>query len=901
MNILREYTLDYIKRNKKSSLTVMVALLMATILMNSFCLYTYNMWTDEIRITIKKMGNWHGELFDGTKGEALDYIKAYASVDKVLVKRKWYVAEVGDKKRPYLIMRDANKAYWENMSEQYTITEGHMPKQTGEIAVSKQFMLAHPEYKVGDTLTLPVGDRVSAGKIISPQDIGQKGEVFRKQGEATYKIVAVLDVTTSSKVPGYTGIGYLDEQMIKPNDDLTVYLQFKNIQDTYKELPKIAQKLGYQKDEYGNYLLRYNERLLLKYGVFPKIKQSFSIYNYAFPITMAIVIIALSAVFIFIIHNAFEVSMQSRKKQLGMLKSIGATPRQIRESITFEALILAVIPIPIGLVISNVLWKSFLEQINQVNSAFGMEPFQINVSIFVELGVVAVTLAIAWMSAYIPSRKLSKMMPVQILKGDLSSLQLKNKRQSKKLGRLVARIKNREQKMVKRRDQKTQEIYIELATNHFKAHKKAFRVSTISLTLSLALLMVFLTCMASGNLSNAIYYKESKHNISLSIEDGNPIDEEVQEGIETIPQIQSYKEFSQSTGTTWITAEDESLELKAAGGLKKIATQNKHYIYLKGNQYRIRTRLVGLDDKTFKAYCDQVGTDWKKYYDKEHIYTIVYNQTHDTTQMTKRYQKEIPLLKLKEEDKIRVNEKVYDDDIGQYEFNTWAGKVTNQMPDLDISRNDYTLMEFMPMSIFQEIVSHFDSEKAIRDMKITVHVQAEEQAIQSVSDELAKLCDKVYGLGDYSIWNRLDHEKADKAADQITNLIIYFLATLFAVIGITNAFSTVYTSLEQRSRSFAILRSIGISKNGINKLLVLEALHFIKKPVIYAVGIEIILVAFMIYMNESSVSEFLPFLPIGGFIGFIVAVIASIGLAYLVGSRKIRTQNITQVIQDETL
>lgn len=80
-----------------------------------------------------------------------------------------------------------------------------------------------------------------------------------------------------------------------------------------------------------------------------------------------------------------------------------------------------------------------------------------------------------------------------------------------------------------------------------------------------------------------------------------------------------------------------------------------------------------------------------------------------------------------------------------------------------------------------------------------------------------------------------------------------------------------------------------------------EALHFIKKPVIYALGIEIILVAFLIYMNESSVSEFLPFLPIGGFIGFTVAVIASIGLAYLVGSRKIRTQNITQVIQDETL
>lgn len=46
-----------------------------------------------------------------------------------------------------------------------------------------------------------------------------------------------MDIATSSAVPAYTGMTWLDEDSIKPDDSITVYLQFSPMRRTYQELP----------------------------------------------------------------------------------------------------------------------------------------------------------------------------------------------------------------------------------------------------------------------------------------------------------------------------------------------------------------------------------------------------------------------------------------------------------------------------------------------------------------------------------------------------------------------------------------------------------------------------------------------------------------------------------------
>lgn len=52
-----------------------------------------------------------------------------------------------------------------------------------------------------------------------------------------------------------------------------------------------------------------------------------------------------------LIYNSFSISVAERTRQFGILKSIGATRKQIRDSVLYEALVLCAVGIPLGLLV----------------------------------------------------------------------------------------------------------------------------------------------------------------------------------------------------------------------------------------------------------------------------------------------------------------------------------------------------------------------------------------------------------------------------------------------------------------------------------------------------------------------------------------------------------------------
>ena len=54
---------------------------------------------------------------------------------------------------------------------------------------------------------------------------------------------------------------------------------------------------------------------------------------------------------IFCIKNSFDISITEKVKQYGMLRSIGATKKQIRSNVFYEATILGLIGIPLGILL----------------------------------------------------------------------------------------------------------------------------------------------------------------------------------------------------------------------------------------------------------------------------------------------------------------------------------------------------------------------------------------------------------------------------------------------------------------------------------------------------------------------------------------------------------------------
>ena len=421
MKILREYTLDFIRRNKRTSCAIMIALYLASTFLSALCGFINTMWKDTTTLTVFKSGDWHGELFGEAFGRDLPLIKGYSTVDSVLIKGDFITADIEDPRREYLSLRCANAAYWKHMPEKNELTDGRIPAASNEIVISKQYFENHPELKIGDTITLPMGERVKDGTVLQATEPLRSGETFTKKEERTFTIVGILDAATPSSVPSYYAMGYMEDADIRPEESITVYLRFRSIGDTYKDLPKIAALMGWEKDEYGDYNLEYNTDYLSQHFVFPKgqFQMDNALEALAFPIMFLFLAVLVVGLFVLIIQNAFSLSANSRISQLGILASIGASPRQIRQSVIWEGLFLMLLPLPAGLATGWFLDNLLIQYVNSINDAArsgNIPKVTFSYGLPSILPAILLTLITVWFSARIPARKIARLTPIEAIR-----------------------------------------------------------------------------------------------------------------------------------------------------------------------------------------------------------------------------------------------------------------------------------------------------------------------------------------------------------------------------------------------------------------------------------------------------------------------------------------------------
>ncbi len=113
-------------------------------------------------------------------------------------------------------------------------------------------------------------------------------------------------------------------------------------------------------------------------------------------------------------------------------------------------------------------------------------------------------------------------------------------------------------------------------------------------------------------------------------------------------------------------------------------------------------------------------------------------------------------------------------------------------------------------------------------------------------DKLTKELDK---------YNNVNYMNIKESMKQTNNLILvvkilmYGFISLVTLIGVTSVFNTISTSMALRKREFAVLRSIGLTRGGFNKMLFFESLFFGMKSLIFALPVSIrLLFLFIIHL-----------------------------------------------------
>jgi len=886
MNILREYTLDYVRCNKKSSAAIIIAILIATTLLSALSGFLYTMYTDEIRLAILENGHWHAEMYDNTAGEKLKFVTGHPNVAAVMIKGTWKAAKIDDPRRPYLVMRDLTENYWASMREQYLIMEGRIPQSQNELAISKQYFEHHPELEIGDSIRLSTGDRIFNKEKLEPRDLFKEGELFVPKEEQIYTVVGKLDIATNSSTPAYIAYGFMNESSIQPDDQLTVYIRFSNPGAVYKDTIQIAKSVGFIPDEYGNYMVRMNTGLLAKYFIFsPEQIKDFDIWQFSQPLMFVAISFLVVGVFVFIINNAFAMSANARLKQLGMLQSIGASPKQIRHSVVFESLILSAIPIPAGLFIGWLLDFSFFTYINTMDN---LRPYSSEIvytfGLPATLLSVLMSLLTVWLSALLPTRKIARLSPIEAIRQS-SGLKIKGLKKHPIINRIFG-------------------IEGELAQNALSARRKSYRTAASSLTLSFLLLSVFLNLLAINDTQLFIYEKSKNGDtyVSVSIQDGNMTDPELEDQLRSINDIKAVLFLSYIPASLWLTEDKESKEFNAIGGFTHIAGRSKYSVYEDNGKFCIRTNLITLDDKSFAEYCTQIGADVVEFYNAGSYRTIVVNKQKDDINSTRRNELYLPFLGIKAGDILVCEEKIYLEDTADFHFQTEIGFITDQMPILSDIFDGYQLAQIMPRSTYLKIVNHFEEARSVRAHYVTCPVAVQSKnSIHQVARNIQEICDNWYGSGDYTIWNMLEVRQASEKGRNLLKVVLLCVSVFLAFIGISNVFSTVSGNLRQRQKEFTLLRSVGISPGGIKRILMFEALFFGLLPIVLSIPFNVLLIWVFLKMISIYISEFIPFMPVLPITAFGAMIMLSVLLAYSLGRRMLLKDNISDILKDDTV
>src|SRR5690606_24239760 len=118
------------------------------------------------------------------------------------------------------------------------------------------------------------------------------------------------------------------------------------------------------------------------------------------------------------IYNAFNISMMERINQFGLLRSVGASPRQIKGIVIKEALIMSAIGIPIGLfcgVLAMKIVMAFIKNIQFEDFDF-FQNFKVVVAPMALIISSVLGLITVYLSALGPAKKAANISPIEAVR-----------------------------------------------------------------------------------------------------------------------------------------------------------------------------------------------------------------------------------------------------------------------------------------------------------------------------------------------------------------------------------------------------------------------------------------------------------------------------------------------------
>lgn len=572
-----------------------------------------------------------------------------------------------------------------------------------------------------------------------------------------------------------------------------------------------------------------------------------------------------------VISNVFRVSARERTAVFGTLKCVGATPAQIRKTMLWEALLLAAVGIPIGLVLGLALTAGgiavanhFFDELNALTHImlktmtfrlrFVLSPLGLVIAALLALVTVLI-------SAWLPARKAAKQSAIASVRGQ-NDVTVKLGRSHRLSERLVARIFGPEGL---------------LAQKTLARSRQTFRTTTAALAVAVVLFIfigflwhqagVFEEMMAgqNGYTVTADYQSAAAHDgtdytkpITSAL--GDTITEELAQydgGTEIYGMGNDYSRYDVTVDTATLSPEIvDHYELDG----QQTATFDVECIVIDRSHYAALCEEVGVPvGSTLLINNDRLNI-------KGHATdTPVFAETPETLTLD---------VVDGSQETVHIDAVLTAAETPAELFYPNTNPVRLILPEMD------HLRQYSWQAAPADMDSFMDTAREI----LAAHFPG--QSTDSYMQDGYSA--RVYATDDYN--------RVMNVAIVIALIFLVCFCALLMLIGFTNVVSTLSTNVLMRQSEFAVLQSVGMTPEGLRKMLALESIFCSLRALVIGVPLGIVLTYIVNLPIRAMfpVPYHFPLLPILlCAAGVLVLTLAITALA----ARRLRSQNIIDRIR----
>ncbi|MDQ0230049.1 FtsX-like permease family protein [Metabacillus malikii] len=861
MNIVNKLTVRHLIENKRRTLITIIGVIISVAMVSAVATSVFSFLDLMKRDTIARDGEWHVQYQKVTVDQVNELEKDEQTKKLALSNDVGYASleNAQNKYKPYIFIKQYNDTA--NNLFPIELTKGRLPEKENEIVLSVEIEKdTNTEYSIGDQLTLDIGDRYtdSSPVPLTQTDTLEMGEdtvnetLITKQTE-TYTIVGFINqpLWEKSWSPGHTAITYLDKKSLKSDEKVNAVIQLKDVNyNLYNHAEELASKLGIKTFHYNSELLRYSA-----------ITNNSDLAKTLFSL-IAIIIAIIMTGSVSLIYNAFAISVSERSRHLGMLSSVGATKKQKRNSVFFEGIVIGTISIPIGIIagIGGIgLTFHFINTF--IGNTFGIQEKLIVIvtplSIIVPCIISIVTIFI---STFVPAKKASKISAIDAIR---QTEDIKLTKKAVKTSKLVRKLFG---------------IEADIGLKNMKRNKRRYQATIFSLIISIVL---FLTVsFFTGSIQKSLDMSQDQANFDIQIY-GEDLT------VKDFSPFRTLKEVTDSTIYNVVSAYSSIGPEEMPDRLLELVETTDDY-NLEDGKYPYYLSIYGMDEASFHKYAKQIGVNPEKLTSSKEPQAIIINEVTYEDAATRKFI-ETKTIETKVGSSIDLYSMNYETNEKKLMSKVQVGALTDQVPvginhsrlgGLDIIVSDKTLEQILDEELKEELQTFFfmnttDPEKTQREI-----------------EELKKSNMEVYNVS-----------RERKDAEQtmlLMSIFIYGFIVLISFISIANIFNTITTSIALRKREFAMLKSVGMTPKGFNKMLHYESIFYGVKGLLYGLPLSL-LVMVLIYFSMQNTFEYGFTLHWGSIIFVIIAIFIIVGSAMLYSSSKVKKENIIDGLKQENI